>query len=75
MLFRSRILSGKQIIKVDDDLYELHSASTDIKLEAALKYQLAYEDNLYSESFYNLEDINDMLYELNILYPQFNTDM
>lgn len=70
-----RILSGKQIIKLDDDLYELHPASTDIKLEAALQYQLAYEDNLYSEAFYSSEDIDDMLYELGILYPQFNTDL
>jgi hypothetical protein len=70
-----RILSGKQILCLDNNIYELRPASTDIKLEAALKYKIAYEDNLYSESFLGSDDIESMLYELGILYPQFSGDL
>lgn len=70
-----RILSGKQVLRLDNNIYELRPASTNIKLEAALKYQIAYEDNLYSESFISIEDTENMLYDLGVLYPQFSTDL
>lgn len=70
-----RILSGKQILRLGDSIYELRPASTDIKLEAALRYQMAYEDNLYSESFLSAEDVEDMLFDIGVLYPQFAGDV
>ena len=71
----NRILSGKQLIEHEDILYELRSSSMNIKLKAGMLYDKAYEDNLYSESFILEEDIEDLLLDLNILYPQYKADL
>lgn len=46
-----------------------------IKLKAAMLYDKAYEDNLYSDSFILEEDVEDLLLDLNILYPQYKADL
>ena len=71
----NRILSGKQLIEHQDILYELRSSSMNVKLKAGMLYDKAYEDNLYSESFVLEEDIEDLLLDLNILYPQYKSDL
>ena len=46
-----------------------------IKLKAGMLYDQTYEDNLYSDSFILEEDIEDLLLDLNILYPQYKADL
>lgn len=70
-----RILSGKQILVSDEEIYELRSPSSDINLESTIRYQQAYEDHLYDDSFLRQEDIDFFLYDLGILYPQFDKDL
>jgi hypothetical protein len=73
--FVNRILSGKQLIEHKDVLYELRSASLDIRLQANLLYDNTYEDNLYSSSFILEDNIEDLLFELDIVYPAYKKDM
>jgi hypothetical protein len=71
----NRILSGKQLIEYQDILYELRSPSMNIKLKAGMLYDQTYEDNLYSESFILEDSVEDLLLDLNILYPQYKADL
>lgn len=61
-----RILSGKQIFDHDHIRYELVKPSLDIKFDADLLYESAYQDNLYS-NFVFTEDLPSILIELGIL--------
>lgn len=63
-----RILSGKLIFVFDDIFYELRKPSLDIKMEADFLYSSIYEDNLYNDNFLSVEDVENLLIELNILY-------
>ena len=71
----NRILSGKQLIEYQDILYELRSPSMNIKLKASMLYDKTYEDNLYSDSFILEDSAEDLLLDLNILYPQYKADL
>lgn len=73
--FVNRILSGKQLIEHQDVLYELRSPSLDIRLQANILYDNTYEDNLYSSSFILEDNIEDLLFELDIVYPTYKKDM
>jgi hypothetical protein len=61
-----RIISGKQIIKYEDSLYELRTPSLDLKLEADLVYNEVYEDNLYKD-FILIEDLKHYLINFKII--------
>lgn len=70
-----RILSGKQIIRIDNIVYELRPSSSDLKLEASYIYESSYNDHLYDESFISQDDAETMLYDMGILYAQFDGDV
>lgn len=62
-----RILSGKLIFVYDNIFYELRKPSLNIKMEADFLYFSTYEDNIFNESFWLAEDIENLLIELNII--------
>jgi len=65
-----RILSGKNIFKYDNILYELHKPSLELRLQSDLVYNTAYNDNLYGE-FSLLEDIPDMVINIGLISPDY----
>lgn len=71
----NRILSGKQLIEYEDTLYELRNADINIKLQANMLYDKEYEDNLYSDVFILEEDIEDLLLDLKLIYPEYKNDL
>lgn len=71
----NRILSGKQLIEYEDTLYELRNADINIKLRANMLYDKEYEDNLYSDIFILEEDIEDLLLDLKLIYPEYKNDL
>jgi hypothetical protein len=70
-----KILSGKQIIRINNEVYELRPYSSDLKLEASWIYESSYSDHLYDESFISQDDAESMLYDMGILYAQFDGDV
>lgn len=70
-----RILSGKQIFRINNQVYELRPYSSDLRLEASLIYESTYNDHLYDESFISQDDAESMLYDMGILYAQFDGDV
>lgn len=70
-----KILSGKQIIRIDNQSYELRPYSSDLKLEASWIYDSSYNDHLYDDSFMSQDDVETMLYDMGILYAQFDGDV
>lgn len=63
-----RIISGKQIVRYQNNLYELRNPSLDLKLEADLVYTDVYENNLYQD-FILLEDLKHYLINFKIISP------
>lgn len=70
-----RILSGKQVFRIDQFLYELKPYYTDLKMEACLLYDKIYEDHVFDSSFMSTEDVESLLYDMGILYPKFDNDL
>jgi hypothetical protein len=70
-----RIISGKQLINYENSLYELLSASMEIKLKSFIVYDEFYENNLFSDSFLLEEEIKKLLIDLEILYIDYEKDM
>lgn len=71
----NRILSGKQLIEHKDIIYELRSADIDTKMMGSLLYDNTYQEHLYSDAFILEEDIEDLLLELQIVYPEYSADL
>ena len=69
-----RILSGNYIFNYQDRFYELRKPSLALKMRADLLYVTTYEDNLYN-NFWFLEDIEHLLFELNILHYSYKIDL
>jgi hypothetical protein len=61
-----RILSGKQVFVCNDITYELRKPPLSLRIKADILYTDAYESNLYND-FWFLEDIENLLFELQIL--------
>lgn len=70
-----RILSGKQLIDYENSLYELCSASMDLKLKSFVLYDSFYENNLFSEGFISEDEIKELLVDLEILYFDYEKDI
>lgn len=71
----NRILSGKQLIYHEEKIYELRSPNIDLKLQAGMIYENIYEENIYSDSFILEDNIEELLLDLGILYPQYKNDL
>lgn len=71
----NRVLSGKQVLIVDNTLYELRSPSIDLKIESDLLYNKEYENLLYSEDFIHQSNIDELLIELGLIYPEYKMDL
>lgn len=69
-----RILSGKFIFSHDDTIYELIKPSLNLKMRADLLYQTTYQENIYENFLFN-EDIEPLLFDLNILYFGYKKDL
>lgn len=71
----NRILSGKQIIVSENDIYELRSASIDLKIQSDILYNKEYENLLFSEDFIHQDDIDSLLIDLGLIYPEYKMDL
>lgn len=69
-----RILSGKQIIVDEDNLYELRKPSLSLKMRSDLLYEKSYEDNIYND-FWLLEDIESLLFDLQLVSRDYKSSL
>lgn len=66
-----RILSGKQILKYKDDIYELRNASVELRIEADLIYDQVLSDHMYDD-FILEEDKEQYLINQRLISPLHN---
>jgi len=70
-----RVISGKQLIVYDNITYELRNPSVDLKIKSNLIYDEYYDDNLYSDVFIDDNDLEILLLDMGVLYPEYDKDL